>query len=342
MLLIDAVFINNSGGKVLLDLLIKSFEETDNRILYLLDDRVKNNIPAIKTSNNVVFIKGYINRHMYYKKVDINTISKVFCFGNLPPSMKLNCLVYTYLHQLQFVETQGVGFFSKIIFFFKKLVLRWSKDNTNFWMVQTNNMGSLFAKKYSVFPEKILLMPFYAKLPISNRGGIEKEANTFLYVSNGYPHKNHKRLINAFCKFYDSNNLGQLQLTVSYEYRDIHELITLKQNEGYPIINFENIPHNEIQNYYSKSEYVVYPSLSESFGLGIVEAIECNCKIIGANLPYMLDVCAPSIIFDPYNEDDIKNAFERALNNNDNSILKVNNKLKKLIDIISKNNENKR
>ena len=41
MILIDALHINNSGGKILLDYLIKSIEKSNIEVFYLLDDIVK-------------------------------------------------------------------------------------------------------------------------------------------------------------------------------------------------------------------------------------------------------------------------------------------------------------
>jgi hypothetical protein len=41
MILIDALYINNSGGKVLLDYLIEELEKTDKEVFYLLDERIQ-------------------------------------------------------------------------------------------------------------------------------------------------------------------------------------------------------------------------------------------------------------------------------------------------------------
>ena len=41
MLLIDAIYINTGGGKILLDYLIEELEKTDKQIFYLLDKRIQ-------------------------------------------------------------------------------------------------------------------------------------------------------------------------------------------------------------------------------------------------------------------------------------------------------------
>jgi hypothetical protein len=54
-ILIDAVFINNSGGYVLLDYLINEIEKLDLPVVYLLDYRIKERDLNIKRSNEIVF-----------------------------------------------------------------------------------------------------------------------------------------------------------------------------------------------------------------------------------------------------------------------------------------------
>ncbi len=55
----------------------------------------------------------------------------------------------------------------------------------------------------------------------------------------------------------------------------------------------------------------MYPSINESLGLGIVEAITAGCDVIGADLPYMHAVCRPSAVFDPSSPESIADAVER-------------------------------
>ena len=63
---------------------------------------------------------------------------------------------------------------------------------------------------------KIEIIPFYKSFKKNEDiGNIEKIPNSFLYVSNAYPNKNHLRLIDAFCNFYDKYKKGKLIVTVS-------------------------------------------------------------------------------------------------------------------------------
>src|SRR5690606_13519896 len=113
-----------------------------------------------------------------------------------------------------------------------------------------------------------------------------REKNTYLFVSNATDHKNHKNLIEAFCKFFDKQQVGKLILTVSDFYAETFALIGKKIDEGYPIENIGFVKRDELGEIYQNAEYLIYPSLAESFGLGLLEAVDQGCKVIGADLPY--------------------------------------------------------
>src|SRR5690606_29052291 len=132
-------------------------------------------------------------------------------------------------------------------------------------------------------------------------------------------HKNHSRLIHAFCKFNDRFKKGSLTLTVPSNFEDVCDLINKKIAMGYPIHNIGFVERKSLYKIYQTHKYLIFPSLAESFGLGIVEAIESGCNVIGANLDYMHDVCIPSITFDPYDEDSIFEALIVSLDKNINS-----------------------
>lgn len=336
MILIDAVFINISGGKILLDYLIKSIEETNLEVFYLLDNRIRKNVSIANNENNVFFASGYLDRVKFYNSIRKDDFTFILCFGNIPPHRKMNSIVYTYLHQLLYLETKKVKFKDRVLLTLKKMVIMLTKRNTDKWMVQTPNIKVLLNKKFNIPGQNIVLMPFYVEINPEREMAIEREKYQYIYISNGYPHKNHLNLIEGFCDFYDLFNKGKLIVTISKDFPTLYSFIEERIKLGYPIINLEYIPHKKLKEIYLKSYYCVYPSFLESFGLGIIEAIDCGCKIIGADLKYMHDVCEPSILFDPTDKSSIKEAFIQSLEEKiPNSLKKIPNKMNKLIEMFT-------
>ena len=336
MLLVDTIYINDGGGKVLLDYLIKKLESTETTCFYLFDSRIKNNHPNIKSTNQVLYLKPSLwDRYLFYKKHK-TSFSKIFCMGNLPPNIKMNADVFTYYHSPLYLKNpEDFSTIERLKYALKRLVLKKFIKNTDFWLVQTMFIKQKFEEKFSVNKEKVSLMPFYPPFGKPDRQ-VVRETGSFLYVSNATTHKNHIRLIDAFCVFYDEHKTGTLTLTVSDAYKDVSDIIEKRSTQGYPIINVGFIGRKELQTLYLSSQYLIFPSLAESFGLGLVEAINNGCKVIGADLAYTYAVCEPSFVFNPQEEKSIIEAFKKGIHeNNKESKSLMDNKVDDLIKLLT-------
>src|SRR5690606_25097053 len=117
-----------------------------------------------------------------------------------------------------------------------------------------------------------------------------------------------------------------------------------KISEGYPIENLGFIHREDLYQHYQASEYLIFPSLAESYGLGIIEAIENGCKVIGADLPYMHEICQPSLVFNPEDMESIYESFCKAITtqNLPESIAKTHNHINELLHLLTEKDENKK
>lgn len=338
-ILLDAIYINNSGGKILLDYLISELEKSGKEVFYLLDKRVENTIPVINTDKNrVIFLEAsLIKRHQFYLK-NKNMFSTVLCFGNLPPSVRLFAEVYTYFHQQLYIKLPSItDFKTKIIFLIKGKILKYLLKNTTWWLLQTDLIKHDFVEKFGVDSSKVLVLPFYPPLHIEDNSKQLRKKNSLLYVSNAPAHKNHIRLINSFCAFYDLYKIGSLTVTIGEEFNDLSILLYDKIKLGYPITNIGFVNRSELSTIYQETEYLIYPSLAESFGLSLVEAIENGCKIIAADLPYTHAICEPSLVFNPLDENAIIDALSLSLRDGKKlkkSVAKVSNNIDHIISLL--------
>ena len=73
------------------------------------------------------------------------------------------------------------------------------------------------------------------------------------------------------------------------------------------IINLGVINHVESIQTMVKSKFVVFPSLSETLGLGLVEAVNSNCHVIAAKTAFLKDIIKPSVVFDSENINELTN-----------------------------------
>ena len=333
MTLIDSIYVNNGGAKILLEFLLKEIivRKLNNNCFVLLDKRCvlpKTLLNKFKHTH----LSGFgITRYSFYKK-NKSKFSKILCFGNVPPTIKCrNQLVFTYFHQPNYVDDLSFRL-KNFHFVLKRTYIKFLIGNSDYFIVQTHNMMKKFLKRYKCEEKKLNIIPFYPNIKTSKL----KKIFSFFYPSLGYPHKNHHLLLSAFKKFYDKNKTGELILTIPksdiYLFKKIKDL---KEN-GYKINNIGFVPRKEIFKYFNQSKYLIFPSLHESFGLGIIEGILTNCKLIAPNLDYVNSICEPSILINPKSESSLISAFEKALKDENigNSILKIDNKIDELLKML--------
>ena len=82
---------------------------------------------------------------------------------------------------------------------------------------------------------------------------------------------------------------------------------------GLKVTNIGQIPHSEIMVLYGQARALIFPSLSESFGLPLLEASEMSLPILAGELDFVRDVCEPAQSFDPNSEVSIARAVKRFL-----------------------------
>ncbi|MCZ4242909.1 glycosyltransferase [Pedobacter punctiformis] len=333
MILIDALYINNGGGRVLLEYLIDELLLSQKNVTYLLDSRMQSSFRNIENST-IIFMKASLyNRYKFYKS-NKATFSTVLCFADLAPNINIDAKVYTYFHQALYLKIpKDVPLKTTCIFKLKGLVFKYLLKNTNYLIVQSKSIKENLNSVFCLPEDKMLVIPFYPL--IFKHTETIRVPNSFIYIANADPHKNHIRLINAFCKFYSEYGYGTLTLTVSSNYPAILKIIVTKQLEGFPLINIGFIDRSELNKYYSSATYLIYPSLCESFGLPLIEAIENGCKIIASDMEYVYAVCEPSITFDPMDELSIFEAMCSANGNAKASILKTNNQIHQLMTLLN-------
>lgn len=315
MLLVDSIFINNGGGLVLLRHLVDYLESEFQDIFYLFDSRTEVYFRHISASRKKYISNSLMERHFFYQANKLK-FKQVLCFGNLPPTIRLNSKVLVYFHQPLFLEIpKEFSLKDKIIYSIKQNILKFLKSNADLWLVQSEFIRVELSKKYfSNESEKIIKLPFYPELNFSYYS-MNRVKDSFLYVSNSSPHKNYYRLIESFCLAYDEVNKGKLTVTVPSTDLNLCAFIQKKIDSGYPIKNVGFIDREKLTELYLGHEYFIFPSLAESFGLGLAEAIDGGCKIIASDLSYTYEVCEPSLVFDPISIDSIQAAIVTAIKN---------------------------
>lgn len=329
MILLDAVFINNSGGKVLLDYLVSEISRSGLDCYYLFDARCRGEFDLI-AEDKKTFIKGsLIDRHRFYKRHG-KRFEKVLCFGNLPPTVRLKARVFTYFHNVSlFSYPATYGLKEKMVKKLKGRLITFLSRNTDCFIVQTNDVRTLLQQQ-GISINKVIVAPFYYVKQCNGNGG-RKES--FVFISNGNTHKNHKNLLQAWHMLAERNVFPELHLTVTDHYNELINTIEEYRHKGLNVVN-----HGFVNAYdlYSQHKYLVYPSLCESFGLGLIEAVKCGCDVVASDLPYVFEVVNPTLVFDPLEPRSIADSIEQILKGDNlrSTTLVVENKIQEIVDYL--------
>ena len=219
---IHATNVHQGGGRALLAPLLQVLPDSNN-VFAILDERMQT--PSeMGESIRIVRVKPSVMHRFRAEQWLANNVTPgdlVLCFGNLPPLFKVQGRVVVFLHNRYLVDDVYLNAFPislRVRIAIERLWL-WSRmSNTDEFVVQTPTMKKLLEarSKSSVF---IRVLPFVAHpkgYSYSSLQSVELGANRneFLYVASGEPHKNHMKILDAWCLLAAEGLRPSLQLTL--------------------------------------------------------------------------------------------------------------------------------
>ncbi len=135
----------------------------------------------------------------------------------------------------------------------------------------------------------------------------------FLHVGVLQPRKNIVRLIEAFIKLMDENDLFDAQLAIvgkpGWKYKEIVQRAVAPNTKGRVILTGA-VQSHELPILYKNSLALVMPSLYEGFGLPILEAMACGTPVTCSRGSSLSEIAGEAaLFFDPYSVEEIANAI---------------------------------
>ena len=134
----------------------------------------------------------------------------------------------------------------------------------------------------------------------------------YLYVGNAYPHKNLERLVLAAPNFLDVSRNEKLVFVGKHDvfYETLKQFV--HENGCGSLVHFAGeVSHDELGRLYRHAQAVIIPSLSEGFGLPMVEAMRVGVPVISSAIPVLREVGCSVCTFNPHSVESMMNAFKR-------------------------------
>ena len=322
-LFIQAANVHTGGGQFLLNALLQVVANGRD-VVAVLDTRMvttsqsPDNLKVRRVQPSVWYrlkAEWWLARNV--EKGDI-----VLCFGNLPPLFRLRGRAVVFVQNRYLIDAVSLGNFpvrTRLRLTIERLWLFWKAANARAFVVQTPSMQTLLQSSKLVRNMPVHVLPFvnqskrYERVRHQHNG--HADADAFIYVASGEPHKNHRRLVDAWSLLANEGLLPSLWLTLDTR---IHADLCLwvdqqKSRLGLRIENLGVQPHGEIVRLYTKAMALIYPSTFESFGIPLIEARQAGLPVLASELDFVRDVLDPEQVFDPYSSVSIARAVKRFL-----------------------------
>ncbi|QDV44198.1 Glycosyl transferases group 1 [Stieleria neptunia] len=319
-LLIDATNLSGGGGGTLLRTLIDALPENETRVI--ASSNTRSSLAVTKSERtNVVFnapchpFSGSRRRSLV-ENVQRFRPERLLCFGNIPPTCELAGVeVATYFQNAHLLASldNRVRYNLKDRFRFAVLRqgLKRNAKHTDAWITQTPTISRTLEREVQSDADRMECFPFFdvrgIETAIRKAETGFREPRSFVYISDGRPHKNHARLFEAWRRVQQTENDASLYVTISRSDRvssnevpsNVHFLGPVAWAEGLALA--------------TRCEYVIFPSLLETIGLGIVEGVSAGCKAIVPQDACFADVVQASRTFDAMSVESIASSIREAI-----------------------------
>lgn len=312
MIVIEASNINVGGSmNLLLDL--ANFCELTNRkvkiyviydIVYkLLSEKEFKNISVVKTNLWYTLFRYILpfRRNVLY-----------FC--SIPP-LAYNWNSFLYFHSEYYAkpissDSSNLSMLEKVKRILYYPVIKFGLKNCKKVYCQNEYIKSLLNTTYGISPE---IKPFFPGVKKSTGNFYLKRTYDFIYPALTSKHKNHLRLLDAVLELRSIrkfNIILTIPDTSSDLIRKVQEINSLYPNT---ILNWGILDHSKIIQLLFQTRWLVFPSLMESLGLPLLEAVECGTKVVASDLEYTRTCIDNPVTFNPNSVNSIVRTLQKVL-----------------------------
>lgn len=148
------------------------------------------------------------------------------------------------------------------------------------------------------------------------RGSYRIDRPFLLFVGVMAPRKNGVRIVQAFARFRRETGSDAALVIVGRKWlgEDIDRVIRDEQLDGH-VLCTGHVPDDHLPDFYSAAEMLVFPSLWESFGLPVAEAMACGTPVLTSRGSCLPETAAgAALLVDPLAVDDIAAGIARIMN----------------------------
>lgn len=263
----------------------KAIEQENIDLMHFTSNTASVNIkcPFILTLHDIIYLEKFFSKGSLYQ-----VAGHFYRRWNVPkiaPKAEY-VLTVSEFEKLQIQKSLGIKY--------TQLKAIYNAYNQNFRMIEDEEALEQVRKKYN--------------LP----------CDFIFFLGNKAPKKNMKRVLEAYAAYIDQN-LTPLNLVIAESSEnDIMQLLTeINRKDIFEkIILIGYVQHSELPYIYNLATLFLYPSLRESFGIPIIEAMACGTPVITSNTSAMPEVADDAaMLVNPFDVEAITQAIKKVLEN---------------------------
>lgn len=190
---------------------------------------------------------------------------------------------------------------------------RWSDKLSSFFMIKSIGLADRIIVDSQTTKETLLtILPHVQNKisviylgwngPLKNIGSIKRKSNQVLYVGSLHPRKNILTLIKAITILRKQGR--DVTLTIAGASRTTNIPDEIRNVDG---VEFTGELHLEdIGKLYATSSIFAFPSLSEGFGLPLLEAMGYGCPVVASDIPIFRELAGDAAMFVSLPQDEVQ------------------------------------
>jgi len=244
----------------------------------------------------------------------------VLCFGNLPPLFRVEGHVHLFLQNRYLLQAQDLSGFHPAARLRIRAERGWLRARIGAVERVIVQSASMRREVQAALGIDAVVLPF-AQTQDEPRSASPGEPRTYrfdyVYVASGEPHKNHRRLVEAWTLLAREGIRPSLALTLDpLVDGDLCRWIEARARAHDARIELTgSLGSAQLRDLYLGARALVHASLFESFGLPLLEARAAGLPIIAPERDYVRDAIEPEQTFDPESAVSIARAVRRHLGN---------------------------
>ncbi len=320
------------GMEVVIIEVIKELQKLDTineYVVYVRDNTVQRVFPTSNFEVKVIKASSFAiwEQWLLPKQANIDGVDLLHCTSNTAPIFYKGKRILT-LHDIIYLEKLIMGgtYYQKFGNLYRRFIVPNVVKPIDLILTVSEYEKSRITKKFGLTQEKVKVV--YNGLNERFRqqnSEIKANHNTddlpkkfILHLGNTAEKKNTKRVVKAYydyCKCV-SEPMPLVVTDIQEKVIDVWVNKRVRNKMKGQIIVLPYILYEDMPDLYGKATIFLYPSLRESFGMPILEAMSCGTPVITSNTSSMPEIAGgASLLVNPLSQQEIKNSLVKLTRN---------------------------